>query len=420
MSESAIEAGKAFLRLLIDNKELQPGLDSSLAQLKAFSKSALSIGSELGGIGAAISAPFLVGLHTFSETGDELEKMSQRTGIAASALSEFKFAAEHSGTDLSGFEVALRKMQKTLGDAENGSDKAAAKITGIGLSVNQLAALGPDEQFSRIAKKISEIPDPTLRAAAAMAIFGKAGTIILPMAEHLDELQKKAEDAAVTMSDEAAKDAEKLHAALKLVREQTVAVSNALGAALAPAVTALLGPVSSAIASVIEFAKNNRALITALGILGFSLVTVGGFLVAVGLAGQAAAGGIVALRVALAALEKNPLLLAISVGFAVLSVLLGPLIDKMLGLGDAQDAAAKSAKRGAAANLDLADSHGKVNKKLDERVEAMARLNRLELEWLGIAERQKARNDVNKRANDLRVQGIDEETRSVEIGRAHV
>jgi hypothetical protein len=412
MGESAIEAGKAFLKLLIDNKELQPGLDSSLAKLKSFAKSAIGISAQLGGLGAAISAPFAVGLHTFSETGDQLQKMSERTGIAASALSELKFAAEQSDTDLGGFETALRRMQKTLGDAENGSGKAAAKFEQIGLSVRELANLSPDEQFSKVAKAIAGIADPTQRAAAAMAIFGKSGTTILPMALELDTLREKAKAAGVTMSDEAAAAAEKLHDAMKLLRQQTTAVSNALGSALAPAVTAIADAVAPVIASVIDFIKNNQELVTVVAVVGTALTAFASVLGFVGVAGLALVAGIGFVGGAVAAVGAA---IAAVVGvIASVAVILGPTIASWLGLSTATDEATEATKKSTTANVELADSHAKVNKKLEERAEALKRLTTGELEWLAIAEREEATNKLNKAAADLRVKGLDSETRAVD------
>lgn len=414
MGDSAIEAGKAFLKLLIDNKELQPGLDSSLSQLRDFGKSAMSIGKQLGELGSAIFAPFAIGLHEFSAIGDELEKMSQRTGISASKLSEFKFASEQSGSSLEEFETALKRMQKTIGDAEAGSGKAADKLRGIGLSVNELKDLEPDKQFELIAKTIAAIPDPTLRAAAAMSIMGRSATSILPMTQELEELQKQARDTGVAFSDNMAKDAEKLHDAMKLLRAQLVAVTVHLGSVLGPALTELIGPISHVLKFIIDFIDQNKGLVIVTGLLGAALLSVSTILISVGLAARAAVAGMVALRAAMAALSKSPWGIAITLGIAVLVAALGGMVDRWLGLNDVVDEATAHTKTHAQTQEELAAAVAKGTKKVEDRTEALRRLNTAEKEWLAIADREKAAEVIDKQARELKIAGLDAETRAVD------
>jgi len=65
----------------------------------------------------------------------------------------------------------------------------------INVDYNELADLSPEEQFETIAFAIADLEDPTLRAATAQDIFGRAGTQLLPLfaegAEGLDALRQK-------------------------------------------------------------------------------------------------------------------------------------------------------------------------------------------------------------------------------------
>src|SRR5690606_23318108 len=92
----------------------------------------------------------------FSDTGDMLDKMSQRTGVSVEALSELGFAADLSGTDLETLEAGLRNMQRTLVGAAQGSSAGEA-LGRLGLSAAQLAGLSPDEQFKILADHLSQV-----------------------------------------------------------------------------------------------------------------------------------------------------------------------------------------------------------------------------------------------------------------------
>ena len=56
-----------------------------------------SIGTKIFGLGAAAIAPLLATTNVFAELGDQLAKMSARTGISVESLSELGYAAEQIG-----------------------------------------------------------------------------------------------------------------------------------------------------------------------------------------------------------------------------------------------------------------------------------------------------------------------------------
>ncbi len=320
MSASAIEAGKAFLKLLVDDTDFRKGFQGAQRQLEHFGKSVLAVGASIGAAGASITAPFLESLHIFSEVGEQLDKMSQRTGITVEALSELKFAAIQSGSDLESFEVSIRKMQKALGAAENGGFEAAQAFTTIGLSISELQGLSPDKQFEKIAEAIGLINDPTQRAAAAIAIFGKTGTSILPMIENLAELRQQARDLGITMDENTAKAASRLHEALNALKQQFAAISIAIASAVSPQVSALSETISRTLPVVIDWLKQNGLVLEVIFALGLGLTALGTVIATVG-------GGllvIVPIMVALGA-AVNPATIAI-VGLTAGLLQLGPQV----------------------------------------------------------------------------------------------
>ena len=91
-----IRAGRAFVELGVSDK-LTAGLRRAQKQLEAFGAGLRSVGTRLAGIGAGAVAALLGTAKAFSDTGDMLDKMSQRTGVSVEALSELGFAADLSG-----------------------------------------------------------------------------------------------------------------------------------------------------------------------------------------------------------------------------------------------------------------------------------------------------------------------------------
>ncbi|MBQ2040087.1 MAG: hypothetical protein II486_11610, partial [Thermoguttaceae bacterium] len=120
-------------------------------------------------------------MSSFAATGDQFDKMSQRTGISTGALSEYAHAAQMCGSDIQTVESALKNMASQLVQAQSGSARALTNFERLGIDVEQFAKLTPEEQFDTLAAAIAKIEDPTERAGAALKIFGAAGQQLLPL-----------------------------------------------------------------------------------------------------------------------------------------------------------------------------------------------------------------------------------------------
>src|SRR4030042_523164 len=200
----AIRAGRAFVELFADDSKLVRGLKRASAKLKAFGESVRNMGLKLAGLGAAVVAPLLASTKVFSKMGDNLAKMSARTGFSVETLSELGFAADLSGASMEDLEKSIRRMQATIVDAAQGLSTATDALATLGLKVEDLAGLSPERQFKLIADRLAKIEDPTLKAALAMELFGRSGTMLLPMlsggAAGIEELQEKARKLGLTIS----------------------------------------------------------------------------------------------------------------------------------------------------------------------------------------------------------------------------
>lgn len=259
-----IRAGRAFVELGVSDK-LTAGLRRAQRQLQAFGEGLRSIGMRMTAVAASAIAPLGAAVKHFSDTGDMLNDMADRTGVSTAALSELGFAAEQSGADLETLETGLRKMQKLIGDAADGSASAGDALGKLGLTLTSLQGMAPEQQFKLIAERLSKIEDPTLRAAAAMEIFGKSGTRLLPLvqdgAKGIEDLQQQARALGLTVSTETAKDAALLNDTLNIlwrVLKQGVFV---VGSALAPTVVELSNAVTRAVVSVTNWIRQNKAVV---------------------------------------------------------------------------------------------------------------------------------------------------------------
>jgi hypothetical protein len=244
-----------------------------------------AIGGKLLSLGKAAGLQILGGAglaKLFADAGSELNDMSARTGLSVEALSQLGYAAKQTGTDLGTVEAAVRKMQKSLVGAANGNFEAQAALSLLGLSAEKLLRLSPDEQFQAIAKAMAAIPDPTMKAALAMQLFGKGGTAILPLIDDFDALTGKARDLGLVMSSEDAAAADALGDAIDTVSASLRRAVNVIGGAMAPALTFVADRISETVKVAADWIAANRGLVQILAAVVPGAVALGAAMVALG------------------------------------------------------------------------------------------------------------------------------------------
>lgn len=312
MATQAISAGKAFLELLVEDKEFAKGLDGSLQKMQNFGRSAMQLGATIAAAGAAITAPFAGALKVFADAGSELIDMSGRTGIAVEKLSALKYAAEQSGAGIDNITAAARNLVQK------------------GLDPNKI------EDYIR---EVVSVPDPVLRAQRAFELFGsRAGQALLPVVGQIDELTKEARESGIVMSEETARAADKLGDAFGLLQAQGKAVAIAIGAALAPTVTELVNKLSRVLPLVIDFISQHETIVIVAAAAGAGLLGLGTAIAGIGAAAFYARNGVVAFRIALTALSRHPYAIA----FTVIGAALVYLAEQFFLTSEAAEDAAGS------------------------------------------------------------------------------
>ena len=232
------------------------GLTRFGGALKTAGLAAAGLGIAAAGAAAAFGVQ---SVRKFAQAGDEIHKMAIRTGFSAETLSELRHAAALSGTDLQTLERGVARMQRTLGDASEGTGAAVDALGKLGLKYEDLAGLNPEQQFETIAARLADMEDPTLRAATAQEIFGRSGTNLLPMladgSEGLAAMRKEAHDLGIVMDEDAAASAAEFNDNMERVRGAVTRAQFALANALVPALNdaaVWLGPKLQAAVSTVQ------------------------------------------------------------------------------------------------------------------------------------------------------------------------
>jgi hypothetical protein len=129
--------------------------------------------------GAATSA-VVSGLSRLDERVEKLSNTADKLGVSFEFIQTLDEAATRSGTSLDAVSAAFGRLQKSVLGVDEESKAAQKALEAIGVTSEQLAALNPEEQYRLIGEELRGIEDPAKRTATAVALFGKAGSELIP------------------------------------------------------------------------------------------------------------------------------------------------------------------------------------------------------------------------------------------------
>jgi hypothetical protein len=200
-------------------------------------------GSIASGISGAVSS--FVGLaKAEAEVITQTSKMATRLGLAYGEMASLSLAAERTGVSLETMKDAMTKADVSLGRAVNGSKESAAGFEALGLSADQLNTLSLAQRFEAISSAIAKLPSEAQRAAAAVQVFGRSGTDLLPIfeggASAITDARREAERFGTYLTTAQGKDVKAMAEAFERARTAIQGVVQQVVAYLAPAVTGIV------------------------------------------------------------------------------------------------------------------------------------------------------------------------------------
>jgi len=293
---SGIRMGKVFVEIGADPSKFFAAVGKLNKSIGKIGSSMQSFGTKMTALGGAVVAPMFASAMAFANVGSALNDMSKRTGVATEALSVLQFAAEQTGTDMGSVEGAVKKMQKAIFAASDGSKEAADALAMVGLSASDLAGLSADEQMGKIADGLMAIQDPGVRAAVAMQIFGKSGTAILPMLEGgaagMAAFADEAKRLGLVMDSETAAKADALGDAVDSLKASMKMAFIQVGSAIAPILTQLARGLAVISANVGAFIRDNEDMVVAVLKGASALAVVGGAIYGLGYSLKTVSGAV--------------------------------------------------------------------------------------------------------------------------------
>lgn len=173
----ARKAAAANAKLTTDMRQMSSVISARMVGLGA------AVGTFLGAfagqaVRSAISALTNIGRQAIKTAGD-LVDMSERTGISIEALQRMDYVAGQTGSTLEQFTKAAFQLGARLNGNSNSVTDA---VDDLGLSLTELRAMRPEDQFATVLEALGKIDDAGRRNEIGLRLFGKAVQSVLPAA----------------------------------------------------------------------------------------------------------------------------------------------------------------------------------------------------------------------------------------------
>lgn len=102
---------------------------------------------------------------------ENIQDMAERTGLSTTAVQQLTKVAEKNGTTFATMANLIQQSEQRLA---SGNKRTVEVIKEMGLSVDALLSLSPEERFRALARALADIEDPAKRSEAEMALFGRS------------------------------------------------------------------------------------------------------------------------------------------------------------------------------------------------------------------------------------------------------
>lgn len=160
-------------------------LDRLGQSLDVLSKRMLTLRGAIAGLGlAALGRSALL-------LADDMQDLSNSTGIAVGRLVEFRNALAVSGGDATQMSTGINTFARSIDEAAQGSLKAQNRFRELGITLEDLRTLSEEQLMMRTLEGLAGVENASRRAALQMDFFGKSFKTVNPR-EMADQLREAA------------------------------------------------------------------------------------------------------------------------------------------------------------------------------------------------------------------------------------
>lgn len=208
---------------------------------KKFTQAARALNKYAGFAAVAAAGALALFVKKQIEIAERFEKMSQQAGVSTEFLSEMALVASQAGVELEGTLIkSVRKLTQNMDDFRKGVGEAKDTIEDLGIEVVKENGVlrNVEDVLMDVADQFKKMEDGADKTAAAVRLFGRAGTEMIPMlnmgSEGIDKLRKKAQEMGLTISTETAGQAALLIDQIDILKKSAEGTGRTFALALLP------------------------------------------------------------------------------------------------------------------------------------------------------------------------------------------
>lgn len=240
---SGVAKGVAVANTALGNLKTQlTSLDAAAA--KAFSFSGLTAIT----VSATAAAAALVGaVKSAADYGDQLDNMSQRTGVAVEELAKLQYAAKLSDTSSEALGKGIGNLSKLMVAAAGGAEESSKLFEKFGINLRNADGTirGTSDVLYDLSDVFTAMPDGPEKTAMAMDFFGKKlGQELIPLLNQggagLRAMGDEAERLGLVLNSAQAKAAADFNDNLDRLGQLSKSVAVSIGNALIPALNNMM------------------------------------------------------------------------------------------------------------------------------------------------------------------------------------
>lgn len=234
VEQSSNEATAAINRTQREAQESATGIGNAFGNLRSM------MGGMMSGLLAGISIKMVTDqVVEFADKAEELQNTAQIVGTTATAISRLHAVAEPMGISAGAIDTGMKKLAKTMVEAQRGGEEAAAAFAAVGINAEELKNMSIEQVLAKIADKFKDTEDGAGKTAAAQMLLGRSGADLIPMLNQGSEAMKSQADEAerlgAVMGEDAVAAGAKLDAQLDKLGLASQGLKNTMSQALAPA-----------------------------------------------------------------------------------------------------------------------------------------------------------------------------------------
>lgn len=242
-----MELFKLFGSVMVDNSKANQSMQKTVSIASRLGKglgNGIKTAAKWGaGIaaGAGVGGGALFGMaKKAADTGDRIDKLSQKIGLSRTGFQEWEYILSQNGASIEVLQGGMKKLNKTLDDAKSGSASAAESFSRVGLSIDDIQNMNPEQAFEATVKALQAMPEGAEKAALANELLGRSGSELMPLlngsAESVEELRKQAHDMGIVLSDDAVAASAKFTDTMDNVKRTLGAVTAKIGVSVMPVI----------------------------------------------------------------------------------------------------------------------------------------------------------------------------------------